>query len=424
MDKPTISNLISAIQTGSSKISIRRDYFPSKYLAYLKTEIGGINNQINIVELVETENAEKEKERWLELARTGRFENPSFTYNQDKLEIVANKEARVFELLELLYEHSPFDLRERFEIEMLQYLIQDLLLSIEIAKSILARDDEKTAKIVRKKFGEIPFISRDFNFKKEEVEEVEYPEKSFNAEAIQRAFYIAQRCYGWSWPISVSENAVAIDVRDKSSTSNCIFIPKSRNVSSTQLLRLVGHEIESHQRSSMNGQRLFGFGGLSMKTDNEELYEGLAMLSDRDFDLWKYGSYRNETAKYYVQTIKMASSGMSFGEVARMLYQMRRHENNALIKSYNMTRRVFRGITDTNNPAGYAFTKDLGYYNGLKMATELENKGLSWLLELGSFDLNQLMIIAKYFRLSPEVIPYQKIDLKTDPNFLESLGIN
>ncbi len=409
MDRPTISNLISTIQAGNSKIGIRKDYFPSKYLAYLKSEIGGINNQINVVELVETENADKEKEWWLDSAQMGKFENPNFSYNQTKLEDVVNKEARVFELLDLLYEHSPFDLREKFEIEMLLYLIQDLLLSIEIAKSILAKDDERTAKFVRKKFGEIPFISRDFNFKRDDFEEVNYPEKSFNAEWIQRTFRIAQRYYGWCWPVSVSKSAVAIDVCDKSSSGNGIFVPESRIVSSTQLLRLVGHEIESHQRSSMNGQRLFGFGGLSMKTDNEELYEGLALLSDRDFDLWKYGSYRNETAKYYVQTIKMAADGMSFAEVAKTIYQMRRHEPNALIKAYNMTRRVFRGATDTSNPAGYAFTKDLSYYNGLKMAIELENKGLAWLLELGSFDLNQLMIVARYFRLSPDVIPYRRI---------------
>ena len=110
-------------------------------------------------------------------------------------------------------------------------------------------------------------------------------------------------------------------------------------------------------------------------------------------------------------------------EIARSLWQQRRHEDRALEKAYGMTKRVFRGITDTHNPAGYAFTKDLAYYNGLNQAIELEAQGYSWLLELGSFDLAQLMIVAKSFRLSEQIIPYKRVDLKNDQDFLSRLGM-
>ena len=422
MEKATVSNLLNALKTGNRKISARPNYIPPKYLAYIKTEVDSVNREINIVEMIETIDAEFAKQKWIEAAQSGRFSNPEFRYNEARLKEVASFEPKVLELFDLVYDYSPGDLREQFEVEMLLYTLHDLLLSIEIAKSMLANDDKATARFVRKKFGDVPYLTKNLCFEKE-AEALEIKEREFDANEIKNAFELAQGRYGFSWPIEISDKAVAIDVRDKSSEGRRIVIPKARVVNSRQLLRLIGHEIESHERTSQNGVISFGFGGSSMKTDNEELYEGLALLSDRDFDLWEKGQYRNEAAIYYVRAIKMAMSGKSFAEVAQNLWQQRRHENNALNKAYNMTKRIFRGITDTTNPAGYAFTKDLAYYNGLSQAIELENRGLSWLLELGSFDLNQLIIIARYFRLSPQMIPYKRIDLKTDERFLSDLGL-
>ncbi len=423
LKKATIPNLLEAIKAEDRKISLRPNFIPPKYLSFLKSEIGAINRSINIVEMVEILDSEKIKQRWLECALAGHFANPEFRYDEKKLKDAADKEAKVLELFDLVHDYSPNDLREQFEVEMLLHTLQNLLLNIEVAKSMLLHDDKMTARLVRKKFGEVPHITNNLSFQKD-PSGIKLKNRTFNAVGIADAFDLAQGEYGFTWPIIISDAAVAIDVRDKSTDGKQIVIPKNREVDAYQLLRLIGHEIESHQRTSMNGLTLFGFGGLSMKTDNEELYEGLALLSDRDFDLWKNGKYQNETATYYVQAIRMALDGMSFAEVARSLWQLRSHEERALQKAYNMARRVFRGVTDTKNPAGYAFTKDLAYYNGLNQAIELESQGFGWLLELGSFDLNQLMIIAKYFRLSSEEIPYQKrIDLKNNPEFLELIGI-
>lgn len=421
-EKSTIQNLLDATKAGDRKISARPNYIPPKYLAFLKSEIGAVNREVNVVEMVETLNPETTKQKWIDHAMHGRFENPIFDYDTEKILKIASKEAKVLELFDLVYDYSPNDLREQFEIEMMLYVLQNLLLTVEIAKSMLLRDDKATAKLVRKKFGSMPDFVKNLCFEKQ-PEGADLQNKKFDAEGIADAFYLAQDYYGFNWPIVISDNAVAIDVRDKSEDGKQIVIPRSRVVDSSQLLRLIGHEIESHMRGSMNGLVLFGFGGLNMKTDNEELYEGLAMLSDRDFDLWKKGRYQNEPASYYVQAMKMALDGSCFAEVAKSLWQQRRHEPRSLEKAYNIARRVFRGVADTNNPAGYAFTKDLAYYNGLNQAIELEANGYGWLLELGSFDLNQLIIIARHFRLSPQMIPYKRIDLKTDERFLSDLGL-
>ena len=422
MEKATISNLINALKTGNRKISARPNYIPPKYLAYIKSEVASINRQINIVEMVEAVNGEFEKRRWIESAQCGRFINPQFLYNEERLRETASFEAKVLELFDLIYDYSPGDLREQFEVEMLLYTLQDLLISIEIAKSMLTQDDKAAAMFVRKKFGTVPYVTKNLDLRKD-AKAPEIIERKFDANEIKKAFEKAQERYGFSWPVEISDRAVAIDVRDKTSDGRKVVIPKTRVVDSSQLLRLIGHEIESHMRCSMNGTVLFGFGGKDMKTDSEELYEGLAMLSDRDFDLWKKGRYQNELSSYYVRAIKMALDGASFAEVAKSLWQQRRHEDRPLEKAYNITRRVFRGIADTDNPAGYAFTKDLAYYNGLNQAIELEDQGYSWLLELGSFDLDQLIIIAKYFRLSPSMIPQKRIDLKNNQEFLNDLGL-
>ena len=123
LKKATTPNLLETIKAGDRKISVRPNFIPPKYLGYLKSEIGAINKSINIVEMVEILDSENVKQRWLDCALAGHFENPEFHYNEEKLKDVADKEAKVLELFDLVYDYSPNDLREQFEVEMLLYTL-------------------------------------------------------------------------------------------------------------------------------------------------------------------------------------------------------------------------------------------------------------------------------------------------------------
>lgn len=419
-------DLIKEAQNSSGKLNAKL-FKANDRILRLKNEIGEINSKINLVELVEPINSVEEKEKWLEEAKKGNFTNPKYVYDKALLANAISYLPRVEHLCEIVNEMHVLMPRTSFEQKMMQEIIIDLMLSLETAKAIINEDDEDAMYYLRQKYGmdmhpesEIS-LETDMPKKIDIVSDPVSSAKMFDAEEIAKFFSDAMGEYGFSWPVIISDTAAAIDVRDKSKNGREVVIPASRKVSACNLIRLMGHEIESHMRTSMNGMELFGYGGLDMKTDDETLYEGLALLSDKDFDLWFNGNYDGPKPWYAIAT-KLATSQMSFAEVAECIYECRKNEAHALAKTYTVTRRIFRGVSDSKNPAGYAFLKDLAYFNGFKIADELEKAGYAWLLELGSFDYRQLMIVLETFKVSPEMIPHKRIDLKNTPIVYELLS--
>lgn len=418
-----IQTLIEEVNNPANKTSIFTPVF-SMDLLNLRCMAAKMNERMNVIEVIEPINKDQEKAKWLQAAKDGKFTNPNLQYNQDKLREIASFATEISELRAKTVSTDAFYLRDSFEKKMLLKVLDDMFLTARIAKSILEGEDELTKMYVSKKY-DFSLLSYDKNA---DLSSEAVPEKpknfssqksTYGAEDIASAFQFAQELYGFKWPIVVSDTAVAIDVRDKSNDGQCIVVPSSRKTNADKLLRLIGHEIESHIRSSMNGAELFGYGGLGLKTDNEVLYEGLAMLSDCDFDLWSKGCYAGPLI-WYLEAIEFALAKHSFAETAEIIFRKRdaNHEKNALEKAFNTTLRVYRGITNCENPSGYAFMKDAGYFIGYSVAKQLRELEYGWLLELGSFDPSQLLLIAKTFRLSPSVTKYQRIDLKKNSNFL------
>lgn len=407
--------LIRAATSGKSKLtpgSVRT----SRSIEQLRVAIGDLNRKVNLVELVEPVNADTEKKKWLKEAKAGNFTNPDFHYNMEALLSVATLESRAEEYHRKARRLKAPTRKSQFDKEMLTRVSYDLLLTTRIARAMLRHDDAKLAHLVAEKFDS--FVPLSLTLPRSEAKtsspaEPSTEPKDYDAGKIEKMFRYALDEYGFDWPIVTSDTAAAIDVRSKSSHGHEIVIPRDAKRTRTNVLRLVGHEIESHVRVSMNGSELFGFGGLDMKTDDETLDEGLAMLSDEAFDLWDHGHYDGPLPWYMLAT-QMALSGKSFAEISQSLYEMRKDEPNTLTKAYNTTRRVLRGVSDTKNPMGYAFLKDLAYYHGYHLAKELDRAGYAWLLELGSFSYRDLLLVLQSFHVEQSMIPHQRIDLKND----------
>ncbi len=112
------------------------------------------------------------------------------------------------------------------------------------------------------------------------------------------------------------------------------------------------------------------------KSDNETLYEGLALLSDAAFSLDYYGE-TDMPAPFYSFAIDLALKGETFCEVFLKIYELvsalpSTSRNAAANRAWLTAYRIFRGCTNlSNNSSCYAMTKDKGYLEGYLIAREM-----------------------------------------------------
>lgn len=335
---------------------------------------------------------------WKACAKHGHFFNPEFIYDRTELQRIA--------LLSVdLYSYwSQIDLGclpenelDRAILAILKHRFTDAILATEIAASILNADDVSTQAAIYALYGEpsgslimhaYDALAHPSNYREQRrsrfssADLSKLESLSFNAEDIRRKFQIALSYYGFheAWECVIDQRVThAIDARDKTTNGKSqLVIPARKTVNGRALASLIGHEIESHIRSSENARALFRkllsrtslmplmpLVPLLAKSDNECFYEGVAKLSD----VTTNGDH-SLPHPFYAIAIHNAQSGKNFGEIAQII-AMLRHTGNvsqdeAINFAWNVTRRIYRGCTDTSK--SFANTKDYSYFAGYILA--------------------------------------------------------
>lgn len=366
-------------------------------------EVRPIAVRLNPVHMVTPVNYLEEKRRGIERTKAGHFENPVFQYEfETEPELSPLKLGYANRFYEAICSLSPLKeeiknlpkkdrARACLRWRAVERLVSDSLLTIEMARGMMQQDDRITRDAVLKKYG---FPDEDIISRARRAAHHPKPEKvkpqisdrdiktlkwmKFTAPEIAEIFTDAMRAYDpkRTWPVVIDRRCSAIDVRDK----NCggvpeIIIPEDRTVNGLKLLELVGHEIGCHWRDSVNAEAFLKV----PKSDNEFYYEGHAKLSD--VEVWKkYGGELKLPEPYYILAMELARTGKTFAEV--LDHMVIGHELPAE-KAWNVTYRVFRGISDpSDNAHGYAFTKDQAYFSGYLAADAIKNSNYRHYLDL------------------------------------------
>lgn len=423
-----------------------------------------ISKSWNPVEIYTASNHQSQKDIFLKnFSENGMAENPQFIYEvAEKLDFSEQK----IQLLKIRRE--VMDLAKKIKMESvgnqeskLKYLacmlmilkIKDDLTTVNMLEGIKTKDDEKTRMALGQKYGildqeliieaEKIYQTEEENNKTPKAEIAEVDEKTilqkdeqewlinqkFDAKKIAEFFtwalgrygFLAEKKGDFGFMVKIESGATSIDVRDKNLTEQpMIVIPENRVINGKQLLSLIGHEIEAHARQSMNGSKLFTFGGGSLKIDGEAAYEGLAKQADGRYEERYFGEKSAVPSPYYVKAIVMAQSGMTFRDVFKEIVKLKKVAENVteinekIMKSaWTITYRVFRGSTDPENKAHYAMPKDKAYLEGFLLSKQLE--------ELGYDQYNQLAIatgagirMLGMFEVKKEDVPYPYLDLQRE----------
>lgn len=344
---------------------------------------------LNPVEVVTPTNVAEEKKKWIERVHVGIFTNPYFRYNVPLLEKTISRRERLIGLSSELSSIVAEGEAEQFVLDQLKQVVRDGIDTTILAESILFGCDDESAEITLRKYGlpaeedvhlALNYALSNLHFDEFEqkvdsgmcpysTEDIELlSTKCFNAEGIRDMFDWAMLQYGKCWPIEINPDCTSIDVRDKSVAGHpVIVIPVKREVSGLKLAELIGHEIECHWRSSVNAS-LIGV----LKSDDELVYEGLAALKDKEYNRNYCGTF-NLNSAYYMIAMNEAMQSKCFARVGGIIHDhlpISLGQSRAA-KAWLYTYRVFRGITDTENASGYAFTKDRAYFEGYRFAKQL-----------------------------------------------------
>ncbi len=395
------------------KITLRECKKAVKKVERILREIMMLIYSINPVEFVTPDGVSKIKNDWIKRAAAGFFDNPVFTYNEQLLKKIVGMESAIEKSFRVIAAYEAKSRAAKIIYERTLRSITDALLSIKMARAILNHDDLALKEAVEAKYGVpeesicIYAVAKALELKKGKTGEIEmhitkefYEQlktTTFNAEEIRIAFLWVMHEYCKRhpdikpWVVIITDDASAIDVRDKNSSGEpMIVIPTSRVVTGLELVKLIGHEIEAHWRSSINALSIG-----ALKLDDELIYEGLAKVMDV---MWgERIGVDSEPVPYYIIAEKLALSGKSFAETANELDRYLPDDLTGEARAKKLwvyTYRAFRGISDTSNPFGYAFTKDRAYFEGYKYARELIENGQDVYLNFSTLDkegLKQLM---------------------------------
>lgn len=358
----------------------------------VRCDLEGLVSTVNPVEMVTPINLTEAKENWITEAENGHFGNPVFVYDSNLLSKIANKLATLDEVRKEIVWLKPQNEAEGFLRRHYTRVIDDASLTARMARTMRHKDDKSLRTLVLCKYGKpgvlnLPIPDARFGgivFSEEQI--LKLKDVTLDASFIKEIFVWSMEQYGVEpWPVEILKNCSSIDVRDKNSSGRSVIaIPASRKVNGLKLAELVGHEIECHWRNSQNNM-IIG----CLKTDDEIIYEGVAKLKDMSFQMKTTGK-ATMPSPYHIMAEDMALQGKSFAEVARSIFDV----TGSVKKAWTFTYRAFRGVTDTVNAAGYAFTKDKAYLEGMLYVEELVKAGLSPYLNfaaLGIADFGELI---------------------------------
>lgn len=362
-------------------------------------------NDINVVEMVTPVNRLEQKKKFVEQAKQGIFINPTFDYDEDLLEKIAAKRTELYRIENMLKNATPHPASASYLVhQALLVAVRQAIEATFLAENMMNQNDESADFAINNIYGapsnetvarareiaaenlrrgKLDYLAS-YKYVLSDEEKELLKGKTFYAEDIKKAFEWAMSQFPGAtpWPVIISDKVSSIDVRDKNSTGEpAIFIPTKRKVDGLKLIELINHEIGCHWVSSQNAKRL----GL-VKCDHELIYEGLAADRDRKFSRDFTGTF-NLNFVYYIIAIDEAKQKKSFAEVAKTIYDLLpQGVKNREAKAWMYTYRVFRGISNTENPYGFALTKDRAYFEGFNRVSELKAKGQEDYLALSTLD--------------------------------------
>jgi hypothetical protein len=350
---------------------------PQEIAELIPPELPRLIARFNPVELLTVDDYLGVRDRFL-----ARPENPTFTYeNSTRALTTALDDLSIDEVEARLHrirsDLTPSDGFAGVVKEALEEKIDDELATIELFRGLVAKADARVKQAVQKKYGRVDDALLEAA---QRVESYRPPKRSppkkgaMTAQAFAAGVrWMLERYYAHhpvpehaKYRVEVDAKYSAIDVRDKSSSGPIIGIPP-RTRPRDQARELLRHEIDQHARQSLNGLLMFGFGGGGLKVDEETWYEGLAKVRELE---------PSPPSPYYVFAIRMADEGKSFVEVFEAI-----RERAGAAGAWSAAYRVFRGHSDTGNEARFGLPKDQAYLRGWILASQLEARGLSHLLE-------------------------------------------
>ena len=350
---------------------------------------------------------------WKKCAVAGEFGNPKFEYDQVELGRVALMGYHIHDYwLQIKLNCTPQNALDYAILKIIEHRVCDALLTAEIAACIHNKYDNGTQDAIIGIYGKpsCSFIMRCYDALEHpssyreihksrfsEVEVAALAERRFKATDIRNTFNQVLEYYGFqpAWECVLDPKVKTIDARDKTESGRSLLIVPSKRISDGyKMAMLIGHEIESHIRGSENSRALWRkileftpflpLVNLLAKSDDERFYEGVAKMSDVDV----CGNASAPHPYYTIATNLALNESYSFGQVAHIIYIL--HYTSSVTPekaadfAWNITRRIFRGATDTRK--GFAFTKDYGYLAGYDMArvapTSLRNYSSMTLDEL------------------------------------------
>jgi len=330
-------------------------------------------SNINLLKAITPVNLAEVKEKWIESAQKGVFENPQFTYGA-----VSREEAEKC-LLEMDYDYratdSPLKLF-REEVDKKRRLEAAIVISIDIG------DDVWTDELLRDYHDgdvspEILAIAKDLAAGKkleladnaiEPVVDKMTADKAkselLDANQLKELFEEVLGEYGiddWKVEISPWHSSVTVQAQE----GKKVFIPKTRVVNRIDAIALCGHEIETHVRHNIN---MIDWMKDYMTEDDAiqvesrldtPFIEGLAKISDANINAL-FGLAGGTPKPWYCIAIDAARRGESFAQITQMLQEY----GCTLNAAFDTVTRVFRGCHDTHNYNHYARTADRMYLQG------------------------------------------------------------
>ena len=380
-------------------------YFDMCFSPEAVKDLADILGSLDVIELVTPKDLSLLKKDWL--ARES-FSNPTFLYDTELLKKAMDKSelllAAASRFSDSVYPETDAD---RVLYRILKKRVMDANSTIVLASAIFHHDDRWAKKAVFERFdcpseetlSEVSSVLRSGgnaktlapDFSPSAVDWLKsdrsyLKDMSFNATEIANNFQFVLDYYGIKgWNIRLDPNCAAINVSEKSSRGEKeIIIPTTREVSGLKLLELIGHELNTHLRGFENASCFFSevlpselkpLTAIFAKSGSAVMNEGVAKFSD-----WSISGDSALPTLYYCEAIRLAISGKSFAEVSEEIYRLKRSRKikpeSARRTTWDVVYRVFRGISNTENLASYAFTKDAAYLMGwldiVKMSKSFE----------------------------------------------------
>lgn len=353
---------------------------------------------INPVELVTPLGATAEEMDWLDTLEKSNyrvFENPNLdNYDPALINHCISQEKALLQLQSELssVKENATGIAESFVLENYMQAITDSLKTAKLAKSIENKNDKESASIVKEKYGCPSFdnvtdainiahqiLNGSFDVSAAKKANISFKPKTlrwFNTikpiytqdfmSMIKSAFDLYQT---HASPIYQIPDYVygTVEALDKTffKTAPSVIVPLVANMDDFSFVRLLKREIDCRWRCSRNVEEL----GL-LKCDDEFVYDGFSAFTDMDYSE-KYLGQKAIDGIYYMVAIDNASCSDdgqgSFTNTAKLIYNLLPETMDKKTRARNTwkyTYSAYRGITDTNNKSGYAFTKDRNIYEG------------------------------------------------------------